>query len=960
MPDVQQVISMRERQRQKERRGGGGALGLGCALLLSMVVALSGVTLGLVYTDLSRDLPSLAALPALLDPPQGELLQPTRLYDRSGQRVLLTLENPGAAEREFPNLDTTQSNFLPPVLITATLASADPDFWQHSGFTSTGLRQGLHPTLAQQLVSDLLLWDEPPGLRRSLRERLLAAQITARYGREQVLTWYLNSANYGRLAYGADAASRVYFDKPVSQLTLGEAVLLAAVARSPALNPLDAPQAALENRTALLHTMLAQGVISLQQYEQANQEKPAFRPPLGSEEELAPAFAGLVLEQLGQSVNLARLERGGLRVITSLDYDLQLQADCAARAQLTRLAGAPAETLTADGQDCMAARLLPTLPQKEGAGKGELGANVVILKPSSGEVLAMVGQQTPGLDPAHLPGHPPGTLINPFIALTAFTRGLSPSTLLWDIPDEGNNDPTVDYQGPVRLRTALVNDYLIPLKQLLTQVGSQNALETARQFGLDLQAPDQAGPQQISENSEIGLLDASRAYGVLANQGVLAGRELPAVPGSNELAASEAVTVLGLEDYQGEEWPAPGVEFGQGSTFRRPLINPDLAYLVTHVLSDEPARWPSLGHPNPLEIGRPVAAKIGATPGEQHAWTIGYTPQILVGVWIGDPALTSQQSLSAEQAAALWHAIMQYAARDLPAEDWTVPPGISQVQVCNPSGLLPTSDCPDVVNEVFLFGTEPSQTDTLYRKFQVNRETGRLATVFTPPELIDESVFLILPPQAEEWARLAGLPTPPDEYDVILAPEQASPEVAISEPAMLAFVKGKLDIIGSAAGEDFSYYRIQVGKGLNPQEWLQIGENVTTPVEQGKLGEWELQDLDGLYSLQLQVVRQNQRVDSVLVQVTIDNQSPQIAILSPVEGEVATPRGGQHILLADASDNLGVQSVAFYIDGKLLDQRTQSPYAIPWKSESGQHTLRVVAVDNAGNETEAQGEFSVK
>jgi len=232
MPDVPQVISMRERQRQKERRNVGGALGLGFALLLSLVVALSGVVLGLAYTDLSRDLPSLEALPALLNPPQGELLQPTRIYDRSGQHVLLTLENPGAVEREYPNLDTTQSNFLPPALITATLTSADPDFWQHSGFASAGLHQGLHPTLAQQLVSDLLLWDEPPGLRRSLRERLLAAQITARYGRPQVLTWYLNSVNYGRLAQGADAAARVYFDKPVSQLTLGEATLFSPGAAS--------------------------------------------------------------------------------------------------------------------------------------------------------------------------------------------------------------------------------------------------------------------------------------------------------------------------------------------------------------------------------------------------------------------------------------------------------------------------------------------------------------------------------------------------------------------------------------------------------------------------------------------------------------------------------------------------------------------------------------------------------
>jgi membrane carboxypeptidase/penicillin-binding protein len=960
MVGAPRITAMRQRSRQRERRRVGARLALLFALVFSLGTALAGVVLGLVYTDLSRDLPSLEALPVLLDPANGELLQPTRLYDRTGEHVLLTLENPAVEGREFPGLDANQSNYLPPALISATLASADPAFWQHSGFTLIGLRQGLHPTLAQQLVSDLLLWDEPPGLRRSLRERLLASQVTARYGREKVIEWYLNSTYYGRLAYGAEAASRVYFGKPAAELSLGEAALLAATARSPALNPIDAPQAAAENQSKLLNQMLAQGMISAPQYEQAAQEQVAFSQPISSKEELAPAFARLVLEQLEKRVNLDRLKRGGLRVITSLDYDLQLQADCAARAQLARLAGKSGEILTADGQECITARLLPTLPIREGAQGIGLAANVVVLDPSNGEVLAMVGQPAPGLDPAQQPGHPAGTLISPFIALTAFTRGLSPATLLWDIPEGDESETAGSYHGPVRLRVALVNDYLEAIEQLLARVGAQNILETARQFGLDMQSSTQNGASSLLEDGEIDLLSVSRAYGVLANQGILAGVEMPASPEGDEPSASEAATILGLEDNQGRQWPTPGIEFRQGGISHRPLINSDLAYLATNVLSDEPARWASLGHPNPLEIGRPAAAKIGSTPDERHAWTVGYTPQILTGVWIGDPAADPQGSVSAEQAAALWHAIMQHASRDLPAEGWSVPPGISQMQVCNPSGLLPTRDCPDVVNEVFLFGTEPTQADSLYRSLQINRETGRLATVFTPPQLIDEQTYMMLPPEAEHWASLAGLPVPPEDYDVILATTPDSTQTAISEPGMLAFVKGKIVVRGSAAGDNFVSYRLQVGKGLNPQEWLLLGEDSTESVENGELGEWDTSSLDGLYSLQLLVVRQDQRVDSDLVQVTVDNTAPNIAILSPTDGEEAAPRGEQMILLAEASDNLGIQSVDFYIDDKLIDQRSLPPFASPWKIEPGEHTLRVVASDQAGNTAEAQVVFRVK
>lgn len=229
MPDVPYIIRVRNQKAHEQRRNPGGKIALGCSLLISLIIALSGMLLGLIYIDLTRDLPSPDALPALIESPDGLLYQPTRLYDRTGEHILYSLENPGASEREVLTLDTSQENYFPPSLITATLAVADPDFWQHPGFRLNSLNPRESPTLAQRLVSDLLLWNEPQGIRRALRERLLAAQITARYGRERVLSWYLNTANYGRLSFGADAAARVYFGKTAAQLTLAEATMLAAI-----------------------------------------------------------------------------------------------------------------------------------------------------------------------------------------------------------------------------------------------------------------------------------------------------------------------------------------------------------------------------------------------------------------------------------------------------------------------------------------------------------------------------------------------------------------------------------------------------------------------------------------------------------------------------------------------------------------------------------------------------------
>jgi membrane carboxypeptidase/penicillin-binding protein PbpC len=265
----------------------------------------------------------------------------------------------------------------------------------------------------------------------------------------------------------------------------------------------------------------------------------------------------------------------------------------------------------------------------------------------------------------------------------------------------------------------------------------------------------------------------------------------------------------------------------------------------------------------------PAAVKLGQTKDGRNAWTIGYTTSRLVVVWTG--ARTSQaENLSSPLPAVLWSALMQLALEDVPPEGWGAPAEVSVVNVCDPSGLLPTADCPNLVSEVFLNGNEPIQADTMFRRYAVNRETGLLATVFTLPQLIEEHVYLVVPPEARSWAEAAGLEIPPANYDVIQAPP-FDENVNITAPELFSEVNGNVRIEGTAAGDGFVSYRVLVGQGLNPRKWVQVAEG-NRPVTDDVLAAWNTSSLSGLFAVQLQVVRSDQRVETAIIQVTVKNQ----------------------------------------------------------------------------------------
>ncbi len=903
---------------------------LGFGFILSIVVGAIVLAATLTYASLTRGLPPLEQVSLLLNPQDGQLLQPTRIYDRTGQHLIATLA-PSDSARIYITYDQ-----FPLSLVLATLAVSQPDFWTSPGYTIKGWQDPYsHSTLAQRLIFDLVFWDQPASTLRSLHERMLAAQVTARYGSQQVLEWYLNSADYGHYAYGAEAAAQLYFGKSVTQLDLSEAALLAAVSQAPALNPIDAARSAEQRRVQTLMVMQALGTLTEDQSSQAISTPPTITGEVaGGQQDFAPAFINLALSQLDARFGAGRVERGGLVILTSLDYDLQLQAVCAAQNHLARLAGDPAEIPAPDGSTCEAASLLPAL--LPGESLPGASASVVILDPQTGQILALVGDTTPSGQGSSLASHPSGTVITPFIYLTGFSRGLNPASLTWDIP-AGFGLPGELYHGPVRLRIALANDYLPPAQNILAQMGVESVQNIAASFGLDFPSG------LLTDDFNLSPVALAGAYAVFADNGTQAGQSLA----GTALQPAAVLQVSGVDHSIWADWTAAQSQ---------PLLSPQLAYLINHVLSDETARWPSLGHPNPLEIGRPAGAKLSSALDSSSAWTVGYTPQRVTVVNLAGPASSPVPPLLS---ADLWHALMQYAVRGLPSASWEAPSGILTVNVCDPSGMLPTTACQNVVSEVFLDGRQPVQTDTLYQSFQINIETGLLATVFTPPELVETRTYMVVPPQALQWAETAGIDTPPTDYDTLQTPP-VIPDVHITSPGMFSDRRGIISILGSAAGTSFISYRLEYGQGLYPQEWVQIGTDSTRPVTEGLLGGWDTTGLDGLYALRLMVIRTDQRVDQAVVQVTLDNTPPQVAVSYPQAGqELNLAQESQVALQAQVNDPF-LAKVEFYVDGILVGESDLAPYGVFWQAKVSSHSLRVVATDRAGNTAEASITFTVK
>jgi membrane carboxypeptidase/penicillin-binding protein PbpC len=570
---------------------------------------------------------------------------------------------------------------------------------------------------------------------------------------------------------------------------------------------------------------------------------------------------------------------------------------------------------------------------------------IVVLDATNGEILALSGpiQETRSA----------GMSFSPFVYLTAFAQGYSPGSMVLDIPANGETSGGVSdvqvsqFHGPVRIRTALANGYIAANDRVQSLMGVESIQRTARSMGISSTAFE-GDSSRDSDNVDwkASLLDLSGAFAVLANQGTMSGEVLPG--DANGGGVLQPSIIASLED--GARRSLYSYEPGQ-----KAVLSAQLAFLVTDVLMDETARWSTYGQSNALEIGRPVGA-LASVGSERDFWSLGYTPTRVVGVWLGNQDTTVPSGLhEMNSAAPVWYALLRYATKDLPTAGWQTPVGVSRMDVCDPSGLLPTDYCPSIVSEVFLNGTEPTTYDNLYQPYLINKETGKLATLNTPIDLVEERIFLVPPPEAAEWAQMIALERPPQEYDTLTDLEQQNPDVRIVAPVEFSYLQGEVVVRGYTNPDNFDYYRLQYGSGLNPTHWVQIGADSDRQVRGGTLVKWNTEGLNGLFTLQLVVVEGDGHISTDAIHVTVDNQPADIKILLPEPDQVLSGSPSQEMVIeAEIEDNFGVERVEFYVDDIRVDTLITPPYSIRWRMvTAGEHDIYIRAIDLAGNVAES-------
>lgn len=922
-------------------------LSLAVIMVFLIIVTFIPIAGGYFFTQLSQDLPPVDWIPAYLDPQNGILLNPTTLLDQSGEQEIYHLQEPGN-QRRFLSIDPNQPEFISPYVVQLAVATNQPDFWSSPGYTKSILPSESERTIAEKLVERLLLWDEPQSLQRDLRMRLLAAQITKKFSRAQVIEWFLNSTAYGHHTIGIESAAQLYLNKSASQLNLAEAALLTATALSPALNPLDAPQAARDNQRNLIDELYARGFISEEDYQVAINTEVELVTEIPSADYVAAAYSSLVIEKLYEMYGRDRVDLGGFTVTTTLNTAIQQALSCTINSQINRFYGVSTST-----SECEPERLLPSLFEEPDQTLSLVGSGA-ILDPTTGEVVALVGDMDGNTESSSVSLKQGGSVLTPLIAVNAFVRGFSPATQVWDIPNNipenlsQYRQPIETYKGPLRFRTALANNYLAGIAKLYDQLGYDVVTRSANSFGLTTLTKVENSQEILFQGDNTSVIEIANFYSIFANLGIQSGQRNP----DTALIEPKLIRKIELSD---------GLAMQDFYTESQVLLSAQLAYLVHDVLQDDYERRETLGYPNPLEIGRPSAAKYGSTYTKDEIWAAGYTPQYVTVIWFGqnNEEITN---LNETLAGGVWYAMMQWLHQELPVANWQKPIGVSEVVVCSLSGLLPSRECPETITELFIDGTQPSNTDNLFQSYEINRETGLLATVYTPPDMIDSRTYMIVPEEAQEWAAFNQIEVPPTDYDLIQAP-RTNDDVNITFPENFSYVSGLVEIFATVRIDDVSNYRIQIGQGLNPSNWLQIGEDQSGRISNRKVVEWNSTDVDdGLYALQLLVIKENFEIDTHTIQISVDNTVPEGKIIYPIKNQTITRSSqGTITLQADVFDNVGVETVEWWLDGKRVGINSELPYSYPIDINAGNHSIYINIIDLAGNNFQTeQLEFTVK
>lgn len=598
---------------------------------------------------------------------------------------------------------------IPKTLQEATVSTEDKDFYSNKGFSITGTVRGvvLDPifkgratggsTITQQLVKNLLLSPERSPTRK-LNELILAVQVNSRYSKDQVLELYLNNIPYGGTAVGVEAAASMYFDKKAKDLNLAESAFLAGLPQLPSYySPYVSGGTAYVGRSEyVLNRMREDGRITKKQADQALKDIKAFKFPERQGNLKAPHFVQYVRSQLVKLFGERMVADGNLTVTTTLDYDIQKDAEKIVGEEIKKLKGL-------------------------NVGNG----SAVVLDPKTGGILAMVGSknyfdtESEGNFNTATAMRQPGSSLKPITYATALEKGYTASTLLMDAATEfpGENTSIASYKpvnydgkfrGPVQMRFSLGNSLNVPAVKMLARVGLKPVMQKGYDMGIENWQPtDEAlrnvGLSLVLGGREASLLQITSAYSALANKGTL----LPS------FAIEEVKNSDGKVLYKNKR--QSGVR----------VLDEGIAFIISHILLDDNARSDAFGRFSLLNIpGKTVSAKTGTTDQKRDNWAVGYTPSYVVGVWVGNNNNTPMNPKIASGitgATPIWHNIMVAILKGKKDEQFQVPGNVKAMEIDAFGGGLPV-DGQAKRTEYFIKGTEPTAKSPIYKQIKVSKQ----------------------------------------------------------------------------------------------------------------------------------------------------------------------------------------------------------------------------------------------
>ena len=627
------------------------------------------------------------------------------IYARDGQTLLYKI-------RGDKNRTPIPFEQMPKCIKDGTVATEDKSFYKHQGLDPRGLGRAVlvnletsskaqgGSTITQQLVKNALLSPEQTVTRKA-KELVLSLEIEQMFPKDEILQLYLNEIPYGSNAYGIEAAAQTYFGKDAKDLTLAQCATLAGLPRAPTFyspyNNNDPSR--LKNRTLhVLDRMVAEGYLPAGEAEAAKAEvnKGLEFAAAKGEDIKAPHFVFYVREQLEQQYGTKTTQEGGLHVITTLDKPKQDIAE---------------DVIQKNARDKF-------------EGYGASNAALTSIDPKTGQILAMVGS----IDYFNIAGEgnvnvataerQPGSSFKPIVYLAAFKKAydpnlhlaFNPATLLWDVKTDfgggySPNNYDQKFRGPVSARDALQQSLNVPAVKMLDLIGTRTATDLAHQMGITtLTDPDRYGDSLVLGGGEIKLLELNAAYNVIANQGVA-----PFSESNQNGTFTTATPILEVRDRKGKVLD----KYDPGKA--REVVSKDLAYQISDILKDDSARAPQFGRGSALTLhGRPdTAAKTGTTDSFRDAWTIGFTPQLSAGVWIGNNDNRPMNRVGGSLGAApIWQEYMERALEGQPSQAFERPPGIKDVKVDKLTGLLPSSKTGATKSEVFTAENAPRDKNT--------------------------------------------------------------------------------------------------------------------------------------------------------------------------------------------------------------------------------------------------------